>query len=136
MQNDWAYNEVSRTPLWDARCRTTLVLACEQLAEQSQVSFSRALGSRRKAVSHLLHHPQITASSLLSGHVCASAVRCQVEAQALVLVASDTTVFDFTTHKAVEGLGPISDKEHQRGFFVHTALALTPQGGPLGLLHQ
>ena len=134
MQNDWAYNELWRTPLWDTRCRTTLVLACQQLAQQAQVSFSRALGSRRKAVSHILHHKDTTATELLSGHVHATAVRCQAEP--LVLIASDTTTCNFTTHKAVTGLGPISDKEYQQGFFVHSALALSTQGVPLGLLHQ
>ena len=134
MQDDWAYNEWCRTPLWDQRCRTTLVLSCQQLAQQAQVSFSRALGSQRKAVSRILHHKETTPDTLLSGHVRATALRCQAEE--LVLIASDTTSYDFSTHKAVDGLGTISDKEYQRGFLVHSALALTTQGVPLGLLHQ
>ena len=89
MQDDWAYNEWCRTPLWDQRCRTTLVLSCQQLAQQAQVSFSRALGSRRKAVSRILHHKETTPDTLLSGHVRATALRCQAEE--LVLIASDTT---------------------------------------------
>ena len=36
----------------------------------------------------------------------------------------------------MEGLGPINDKESQRGFLVHSALAMTPSGVPLGLLYQ
>lgn len=134
LQNDWAYNEFATTPVRDARCRTTLVGACQRLAEQAQLSLSRALGPRRKAVSRLIHHPKTTAATLLEGHVRATAVRCQ--AQPLVLIASDTTSCDFTTHPSVADLGPISDKAHQQGFFVHSALALTPDGVPLGLLAQ
>ena len=82
----------------------------------------------------LLHQQQTTAQSLLTGHIRATALRAQQ--QGFVLIASDTSVADFTTHHAVQGLGPISDKEHQHGFFLHSALAMTPAGVPLGLLYQ
>ena len=134
MQNDWAYNEIARVPLWDKRCQRTLVAACEILAENSQMSFSQGLGSRRKAVSRILHHEQTTQEDLLSGHIRATQLRCQQEP--ISLIASDTVTFDFTRHKATQGLGPISSQEHQRGFFVHSALAMTQDGVPLGLLHQ
>lgn len=134
MQNDWAYNEIARVPIWDPRCRRTLVAACEVLAENAQLSFSQALGSRRKAVSRILHHQDTTQQDLLSGHIRATQLRCQQEE--LILIASDTSTFDFSSHKATQGLGPISDKAHPLGFFVHSALAMTQQGVPLGLLDQ
>lgn len=134
MQNDWSYNELYRAKLWDKRCLTTLVRATQLLADNAQGSFSSVLGSRRKAVSRILHHQKTTEHDLLVGHIRATAVRCQEHA--LVLIASDTSVMEFTTHKAVEGLGPIDDKVKPRGFFVHSALAMTPAGVPLGLVHQ
>ena len=134
MLNDWAFNEVYRVPIWDKRCLRSLAAACEILAENAQMSFSQALGSRRKAVSRILHHKKTTQEELLSGHIHATQLRSQQEA--LTLIASDTTTFDFSGHKATEGLGPISDKKHQLGFFVHSALAMTQEGIPLGLLHQ
>lgn len=134
MQTDWAYAEVYRAKLWDPRCRHTLASALQRLGENAQLSFSRALGSQRKAVSRILHHQKTSAHDLLTGHLQASSLRCQN--QDFVLVASDTTSADFTSHKAVEGLGPISDKPRQQGFLIHSALAMTPSGIPLGLLHQ
>ncbi|GAC1659700.1 MAG: IS4-like element ISGvi2 family transposase [Acidobacteriaceae bacterium] len=134
MQNDWAFNEIVRVPLWDPRCRHTLTAACEVLAENAQMSFSQALGSRRKAVSRILHHQDTTQQDLLSGHIRATQWRCQQEE--LTLIASDTSSMDFSSHKATQGLGPISDKKHLLGFFVHSALAMTKKGVPLGLLHQ
>jgi hypothetical protein len=134
MQNDWSYNELYRAKLWDKRCLATLVTATQLLADNAQGSLSSILGSRRKAVSRILHHEKTTPHDLLVGHIRATAVRCQQHS--LVLIASDTSALDFTTHFAVEGLGPLSDKANQRGFFVHSALAMTPQGVPLGLLHQ
>lgn len=134
MLNDWAYEETRRANLWDPRCYHTLTSALERLGEHPEVSLSRALGSQRKAVSHILHHEKTSAEDLLLGHVKATSHRCQAEK--FVLVASDTTSANFTSHKACEGLGLISDKKSQRGFLIHSALALTPEGVPLGVLHQ
>lgn len=134
MLNDWAYNETHGAKLWDPRCYHTLTSAIERLAEHPEVSFSCALGSQRKAVSHILHQEKTCAEDLLRGHVRATSRRCQQEK--FVLVASDTTVANFSTHKACEGLGLIGDKKSQRGFLIHSALALTPEGVPLGVLHQ
>ena len=134
MQNDWAYEELYRARLWDKRCLRTLIQACQQLAEAAQMSFSRTLGSRRKAVSRILHHKETSADDLLHGHVRATSLRAQ--AYPFILVASDTTNLDFTSHHATAGLGPIRTQPQMQGFFLHSALAITPQGIPLGMLHQ
>src|SRR5579863_8844111 len=123
MQNDWAYEELYRARLWDKRCLRTLIVACQQLAEAAQMSFSRALGSRRKAVSRILHHKHTSAQDLLHGHVRATSVRAQ--SYPFILVASDTTNLDFTSRKATWGLGPISTQPQMQGFFLHSALAIT-----------
>src|SRR6266568_628161 len=134
MDNYWAYNEVFGIPIWDQRCVRTLTAACQSLADNAERSFSQALGSRRKAVSRILHHQGTTQEDLLSGHIGATRLRC--EQQERVLIASDTTLLDFTRHKATVGLGPLAEAGHQWGFFVHSALAMTKEGIPLGLLHQ
>ena len=53
----------------------------------------------------------------------------------LILIASDTTFLNFNTHSACTGLGEIGSSHH-KGFVTHSALALSPDGLPLGLLHQ
>jgi hypothetical protein len=134
MHTGWSYNEIYCAKLWDPRCYHTLTCALEKLGEHSEVSFSRALGSQRKAVSRILHHQETSAEDLLEGHIQATCKRCQQEE--FVLIPSDTTYVNFTTHKAVEGLGLIGDKTSQRGFLIHSALALSPLGVPLGVIHQ
>jgi len=84
---NWATKEFQQARLWDSRCRTTLIHACQKLTIQSGLSFSRALGSQRKAVSRILHHQETQPDDLLAGHVQATAQRCQQ--QDFVLVASD-----------------------------------------------
>jgi hypothetical protein len=53
-------------------------------------------------------------------------------AHALVLAIQDTTFLNYTHHPATSGLGPIGGG--QRGLVMHSTLALTPQGLPLGVL--
>lgn len=134
MDNDWAYNEIIGANLWDARCYRNLARACQLLAENAGISFSRALGSVRKSVSRILHHAETTPQDLLGGHVRATVRRCQRLQR--VLVASDTTFFNFTSHTAVEGLGPLGDSATAKGFLLHSALAMAEDGTPLGLLYQ
>jgi len=134
VQKDWAYNELYGAKLWDPRCTKTLISAVQSLAEHPELSFSRVLGSRRKAVSRILHHPKTQAHDLLKGHIQATQLRCQH--QDFVLVASDTTDADFSSHPATQGLGPLHDRYKYRGFLIHSALAMTPEGIPLGLLSQ
>ncbi|MFM0069399.1 IS4 family transposase, partial [Paraburkholderia aspalathi] len=51
----------------------------------------------------------------------------------VVLAAQDTTEFNLSHLRATEGLGYGSDS-HVRGFLMHSLLALTPEGLPLGVV--
>jgi hypothetical protein len=55
----------------------------------------------------------------------------------LVLLLQDTTSLDFSAHRATSGLGPIGTrKQATTGFFVHSCLAASAAGTPLGLASQ
>ena len=53
----------------------------------------------------------------------------------LILAVQDTTVFNFSKHPATLGLGPIGYGQ-LAGFLLHSALAVSADGVPLGLLEQ
>jgi hypothetical protein len=53
----------------------------------------------------------------------------------VLLIAQDTTDADFTSPARNGRLGRLAHAKHF-GFFVHSALAMTADGLPLGLLHQ
>jgi hypothetical protein len=55
--------------------------------------------------------------------------------QRVVLAVQDTTSVDFTDHPATEGLGPL-ETSARRGLFVHTTLAVSADGVPLGVIDQ
>ena len=52
-----------------------------------------------------------------------------------VLLLQDTTSLDFSDHKATEGLG-LLENQYGRGLFVHTTLATSTEGLPLGVMAQ
>ena len=52
-----------------------------------------------------------------------------------VLLVQDTTSLDFSTHRETVGLGTLENKR-MRGLFVHTTLAVSSEGVPLGVFEQ
>jgi hypothetical protein len=135
MEESWARTEMASVEVWDQRCRGSLERICEQVLARPEESFSAACGpGLRQAGSRIFGAPQMSEEKMLAGHVGQTARRCQ--AQAEVIVAQDTTEVNYTTHKGARGLGPINGNPASRGVLLHTALALTPEGVPLGLLSQ
>src|SRR5437763_1086949 len=61
--------------------------------------------------------------------------RGRVKDYKTVLVIQDTTSLNYADHKATSGLGPI-DGNGSNGLHVHSVLAVSSDGIPLGLVHQ
>lgn len=83
------------------------------------------------AAYRLLNCDNISSDHLLAPHAAKTLLRCSD--QPCVVIAQDTTEFDFTHMKDTQGLGPLND-EQRRGFFMHSLYAVSEQGIPLGLL--
>lgn len=54
----------------------------------------------------------------------------------MVLLIQDTSVLDYTTHRKTKGLGPYTTNKLSQGLQMHSVLAVSPTGIPLGLLYQ
>jgi hypothetical protein len=74
----------------------------------------------------------VTPQAIVQAEQQATVKRCA--GLPLVLAVQDTTDLTFTHHPATTGLGHL--RGSQRGFLVHSVLAVSPDGVPLGLLHQ
>lgn len=134
MNTSWARTEMEGARVFDRRRITSLTTLCEKLEVHAGQSFSAACGpAARQAAHRIFKHPRIRPVDLLHGHYQETARRCA--ALPLVLVAQDTSEFDYGSHPATTGLGPTNDSPRGWGLFGHAALALTPAGEPLGLLH-
>src|SRR5438105_3430198 len=120
MAQPWARAEMEHAALWDRRCIRSLARICERRFERPAVSFSTACGEAgRQAAHRILTHPTTTVDGLLRGHCEQTARRCVAQQAAdpaePVLVVNDTTTYDYTTHRATRGLGPIHGEAPMRG---------------------
>jgi Transposase Tn5 dimerisation domain/Transposase DNA-binding len=133
MASEWARAEMKGAQVWDPRCRKSLATICQKLADHPEEAFSKACGEAARQAGHrIFEHPSSTVAGLLQGHVEQTVARCGEHA--LVLAVQDSTEFDYTSHNAVNDLGPLG-RGTTRGLMGHTVLAVTPEGLPLGVLH-
>lgn len=130
----WSWNEIQGAKLPDVRFKKSLAQVCQDLHQQAGVSYSRACGSKRKAVHRLMKTTEVTPEDILAGHAEQTILRTRK--YPFFLAASDTTSLDYTSHKACTGLGPIASNPKTQGFLTHSVIAISPSGTPLGILYQ
>ena len=135
MEKGWAMGEMKAAQLGDPRRRERAARILESWAEQPESSIPEASADRSQTnlTYRFLNQETTSPEVLLASH--AAATRARLEGRSEVWVAQDTTALDYTAQKATLGLGPLG-KGHTRGLFVHSALAMSVEGTPLGLLHQ
>ena len=133
---NWAQNEFARAPLPDQRLVERLITLATDFAQQPTAPIPQACGSwdKTKAAYRFFDNAAVQPQAILQAHVQATVQRMQT--QPLVLCAQDTTTLNYSTHPQTQGLGPIGNNRHKTiGLFLHSTLALTPAGQPLGLVH-
>jgi Transposase DNA-binding/Transposase Tn5 dimerisation domain len=131
----WAERELATATFGDARLTKRLIrIVSDKLAKPS-ASIPQASGSwaATKATYNFFASDQISADAIRAAHL--DATRRRLTDHTSVLVLQDTTEFDYTSHPATRELGHLDHTKHQ-GLKVHSALAATPAGVPLGLVHQ
>ncbi len=133
----WAWAELRDARLGDARLTRRLVQVTHTLSKNPEESIPSAFGNDRhatKAVYRFMDNDSVDPDEILNAHRRATVRRIEAAETEMVLLVQDTTQFDFTKHRATEGLGP-TGAPGLSGFFLHTALCLEPDGGvPLGLV--
>jgi len=106
-----------------------------QFSQQPTVSIPQACGQWGdiKAAYRFFDNEAVKPEQLLAPHREATVRRMQTHR--VVLAVQDTTSLNYSTHPDTEGLGPISNNADKTiGLLVHSTLALTVGGEPLGLL--
>lgn len=89
--------------------------------------------SESQSIYRFWSNPRIQASQILESH--RSSVLKRVNSQSVVLAIQDTTDLDFNNLKQTTGLGFFCQTP-QQGIKVHSCMAVSGAGEPLGLLHQ
>jgi hypothetical protein len=132
---DWAEEEFGAARLGDRRLTQRLLVLARDFFARPQAPLPQACQSwaRTKAAYRFCDHQETDMQTVLQPHYQATWQRLQP--QRLVLAVQDTTTLNYTAHPATEELGPISSQaEGAQGLLLHSTLAFTLEGTPLGLL--
>jgi len=131
----WAQQEVGHAHFGDQRLTKRLVRLVSDLSQQPTASVPQACGdwAATKAAYRFWDQKQVTPEAIRAAHRESTVER--LAGQETVLAIQDTTSLSLSSHRAMTGLGPI-DSHKTPGLLVHSVLAATAQGVPLGVLHQ
>lgn len=131
----WAAQELATADFGDTRLSKRLVRVVADKLAKPTASIPQASGSwaATKATYRFLASEQVAADSIRAAHADATCSR--IQPKDTVLVLQDTTELLYTSHPHTTGLGDL-DHAGSKGLKVHSALAATLDGVPLGLVQQ
>ncbi len=135
----WASEELKYAALPDKRLNQRLIKIVENLAQQPNASIPQASGdwAGTKATYNLWKSARIESEDIIEPHRKQTAQRASKEK--IILAIQDTSDFNFTHHSSKtekQGFGMTCAQKYVRGLKVHSLMASTTQGVPLGILEQ
>lgn len=132
----WAAALAEHGELPDDRLNQRLADTLAIFARKAHDSIPQACASpaATKATYRFLSNHRVTVAALHDTVAGATVEQCR--GRPLVLVMHDTTSLNYTTRTRTTGLGPIGSSGTARGLYVHSSLAVRPDGVALGLFHQ
>jgi len=141
--DEWAREELGSVDLGDKRRTARLIKLCGRLAEMPESSINQACidWAETKAAYRFFRNDNVEVQNILTAHRAKTAERARQHRT--VLAIQDTSYLVYTSHRQTTGLGRISlkkgkrvEKIHSQGLVMHSCLAVTTDGVPLGLLDQ
>jgi hypothetical protein len=119
--------EFATVDLGDERRDRRLRLLAARLAATPAASVSASCQGWAETMAgyRLVGSAAVTFEKVLAPHREAAIERARLSEEDLLFI-QDTTEFDFTAHKTMEGLGPL-DCLQRRGFFLHNHVLMTEQ---------
>lgn len=139
---EWAEQEFGGVELGDRRLTDRLRKIVEDRARQPDASYLEACQGDRSAVKGYYYFIDSPRDTLDPEAMLATHRRRTIErmmAHDMVLVVQDTTDLSFSTRHHTKGLGLVGTNQtgaESQGLKLHTCLALTPEGLPLGVLRS
>lgn len=134
---EWIKQELAAVELEDARLNERCGELAVALSKQPSASINQACEDWKdtKAAYRLFQNKKVTPEKLNAPHQKRTVER--MKSESVVLAIQDTTFFNYTHHPQTTGLGRIGNKkQNQHGFGLHSTLATTVKGLPLGVLTQ
>ena len=142
-RSSWAAEEFAEVKLGDKRLDARLIKLCDRFSDAPESPINQACvdWAETKAAYRFFQNNKVEVGKMLAAHRCKTAQR--TKEHKTVLALQDTSYFVYTNHPKTEGLGKMSLKKgknvkniYSNGLIMHTCLAVTTKGLPLGLLDQ
>ena len=131
----WADDELANLDLGDTRRNDRIRQMVTTMAEHPAGHITKAfLTEKESEAAYRALSSEATDVVAIRAAVREACVG-RIAGQPLVLAIQDTTVFNFSTRPATKDLGPIGYGQ-LAGFLLHSTLAVSTDGVPLGLLEQ
>ena len=133
---DWALTEFGHAELGDDRRTARLLMIATAFAQQPTAPIPQACGPgpATQGAYRFFENEDIDPEAIREAHQEATLQR--VSQFPIVLALQDTSSLNYSTHPETKGLGPIGTRRQKIiGLLLHSTLAVTPSGQPLGLLH-
>ena len=139
------YDEYANAVFGDKRRSNRFVKLLGQLAKNAAACISAAIGNfhQAKAAYRFIGNDDVTVEAITQitrevtiANMLADKPNEDSNEALTVLVAEDTTSVNYNGLKNTEGLGPLSNSKKALGIEVHSALAVSVDGGIYGLLWQ
>lgn len=137
LDEQWAVEEFAHIELNDVRLNRRCQDLATALGQQPTAPINQACEdwADTKAAYRFFDNPKVTSGEIQAPHQQRTVER--MKHYPLVLGVQDTTFFNYSHHPHTAGLGMIGNKkQQQQGFGMHSTLAMTPSGLPLGILTQ
>ena len=135
---DWICQEFATVDFADARLNKRFLKSAIRFAAKPESSISLACSSRaeRKGAYRMFSNPVLDSEEILEPHQMMTGLRLAEHNR--VFAIQDTSFLEFSNHESTEGLGSIGNngRSESLGLILHSGLAVTEQGYPLGLLSQ
>jgi hypothetical protein len=135
-ENHWIAEELKNSAIRDKRLVKRLIKTGALLAEHPHCSISQACSdwADAKAAYRLFDNEKMSPEAIIMSHKLQTIER--IKGHQVILGVQDTTTLDYTHHPHTAGIGLLSHSKHMKGILVHSSLAVTTDGRPLGLLYQ
>lgn len=137
IETNWSATEFAGVDLADRRLDQRLLLISAGFAAQPQAAIPQACEdwASTKGAYRFFENPKVGAARILAPHQQRTIER--MSEHRLIFAVQDTTYLNYSHHPATGGLGFIgSIEDGQLGLIMHSTLALTSEGVPLGVISQ
>ncbi len=133
----WSALELRHVDLGDRRLNRRLVKLVDDLLKAPEASVPQASGdwAATKAAYRFWDNPRVDPDDIRAAHRDSTLERLPGHQGEPILAIQDTTSFDFTAHPRTAGLGYLAHSK-RAGLWLHSVLAVSGGGVPLGLIDQ